>query len=209
MYSLHFLVCVPSQWKAGHLYLVLGIFIGVLTRGALVWVPLMGIVLLSQGPDAQLVLLDCYLHGVPHSSAITVEAGRLRMEGAPISSAALHLYDCARFSGMSRKLFLMDLFSNDKFRLLILILPMLVLAGCTVTNCQVALNVLEGVNVIVRNNDLSFNEVAMVFDGHGVIQDNIFWGNLHRSTIDVSPEALQRIQVQCSPICATAGYLVT
>ena len=37
--------------------------------------------LCGQGPDTQLVLLDCYLHGVPHASAITMEGGRLRMQG--------------------------------------------------------------------------------------------------------------------------------
>ena len=33
-------------------------------------------------------------------------------------------------------------------------------------------------------------QVAMVFDGHGVVQDNIMWGNLHRSTIDVGADTL-------------------
>ncbi|KAK9914883.1 hypothetical protein WJX75_001872 [Coccomyxa subellipsoidea] len=68
--------------------------------------------------------------------------------------------------------------------------------GCTVTNCQMAMNACQGVEVDIRNNDLSFNEVALVVDGHGLIQDNIMWGNLHRSTIDVSPEALERLEAQ-------------
>jgi hypothetical protein len=76
-----------------------------------------------------------------------------------------------------------------------------------VTNCQVALNVLEGVEVVVKNNEFSFNEVALVFDGHGIIEDNKFWGNLHRSTIDVSPEALERIQV-CHFFSYIAGHAV-
>ena len=65
------------------------------------------------------------------------------------------------------------------------------------TNCQMAMNACQGVEVDIRNNDLSFNEVALVVDGHGLIQDNIMWGNLHRSTIDVSPEALERLEVHC------------
>ena len=77
-------------------------------------------------------------------------------------------------------------------------------AGCTVTNCQAAVNVLEGVEVDLRNNDLSFNEVALVFDGHGSVADNVMWGNLHRSTVDVTPDALQRAQQVTPPATGAA-----
>ena len=30
------------------------------------------------------MLLNCYLHGVPHASAVTMEGGCLRMRGAPV-----------------------------------------------------------------------------------------------------------------------------
>ena len=33
-----------------------------------------------------------------------------------------------------------------------------------------------------------------MFDGHGAVADNVMWGNLHRSTVDVTPDALQRAQ---------------
>lgn len=81
-------------------------------------------------------------------------------------------------------------------------------AGCTVTNCQMAVNACAGVEVDIRNNDLSFNEVALVVDGHGVIQDNIMWGNLHRSTVDVSAEALERLQVRTKALHCSAPYMV-
>ncbi len=34
-----------------------------------------------QGPETQLVMKGCYLHGVPHSAAVFAEAGRVHMEG--------------------------------------------------------------------------------------------------------------------------------
>ena len=69
-------------------------------------------------------------------------------------------------------------------------------AECTLTNCQVGLNVHEGVCVVLKNNDISFNEVGLIFDGYGIIQDNKMWGNLHRSTIDLGKEALARAKVR-------------
>ena len=53
----------------------------------------------------------------------------------------------------------------------------------------------EGVCVVLKNNDISFNEVGLIFDGYGIIQDNKMWGNLHRSTIDLGKEALARAKV--------------
>lgn len=35
-----------------------------------------------QDARTQLVLKGCYLHGIPHSAAVFVEAGSLRMEGS-------------------------------------------------------------------------------------------------------------------------------
>ena len=63
------------------------------------------------------------------------------------------------------------------------------------TNGQVGLNVHVDVCVILKNNDISFNEVGLIFDGYGIIQDNKMWGNLHRSTIDLGKEALARAKV--------------
>ena len=54
----------------------------------------------------------------------------------------------------------------------------------------------EGVCVVLKNNDISFNEVGLIFDGYGIIQDNKMWGNLHRSTIDLGKEALARAKVR-------------
>ena len=55
-------------------------------------------------------------------------------------------------------------------------------------------------------------QVAMVFDGHGVVQDNIMWGNLHRSTIDVGADTLTAAQVPalcaCSFTCACCTLLI-
>ena len=81
------------------------------------------------------------------------------------------------------------------YRASILVLETCVRAECTLTNCQVGLNVHEGVCVVLKNNDISFNEVGLIFDGYGIIQDNKMWGNLHRSTIDLGKEALARAKV--------------
>ena len=70
-----------------------------------------------------------------------------------------------------------------------------VCAACTLTNCQVGLNVHEGICVVLKNNDISFNEVGLIFDGYGIIQENKMWGNLHKSTIDLGKEALARAKV--------------
>lgn len=53
----------------------------------------------------------------------------------------------------------------------------------------------EGVCVVLKNNDISFNEVGLIFDGYGIMQNNKMWGNLHRSTIDLGKEALARAKV--------------
>ena len=42
----------------------------------------------------------------------------------------------------------------------------------------------------------------MVFDGHGVVRDNIMWGNLHRSTVDVGADTLAAAQVPAVPVGA-------
>lgn len=63
----------------------------------------------------------------------------------------------------------------------------------------------EGVCVVLKNNDISFNEVGLIFDGYGIIQDNKMWGNLHRSTIDLGKEALARAKVRtCVPARKTS-----
>ena len=80
-------------------------------------------------------------------------------------------------------------------------------AECTLTNCQVGLNVHEGVCVVLKNNDISFNEVGLIFDGYGIIQDNKMWGNLHRSTIDLGKEALARAKVQMHATSRPSGCL--
>ncbi|CAL5221602.1 g3822 [Coccomyxa viridis] len=98
----------------------------------------------TKSKSTTLQLHRCYIHGVAHMAAVTMEGGNLRME------------------------------------------------ECTLTNCQVGLNVHEGVCVVLKNNDISFNEVGLIFDGYGIIQDNKMWGNLHRSTIDLGKEALAR-----------------
>ena len=72
-------------------------------------------------------------------------------------------------------------------------------AGCTVSNCQVAVHVSEGVEVIMRNNDLSFNDVAMCFMGYGVIEENIVWGNLHRSSLGTSDTVLSNSELVGPP----------
>ena len=71
----------------------------------------------------------------------------------------------------------------------------------------------EGVCVVLKNNDISFNEVGLIFDGYGIIQDNKMWGNLHRSTIDLGKEALARAKVEAVTllscmrvICAAVHY---
>ena len=69
-------------------------------------------------------------------------------------------------------------------------------AGCNVSNCQVALNVLEAAEVDLRHSSLSFNEVALVGGGRGTIQNCQFWGNLHRSTIHLSEGALAATQAR-------------
>ena len=78
-------------------------------------------------------------------------------------------------------------------------------AGCTVSNCQVAVHVSEDVEVIMRNNDLSFNDVAMCFMGYGIIEENIVWGNLHRSSLGTSGTVLSNSELvgisYLGPIC--------
>ena len=49
--------------------------------------------------------------------------------------------------------------------------------------------------MVLKNNDISFNEVGLIFDGYGIIQENKMWGNLHKSTIDLGKEALARAKV--------------
>ena len=81
-----------------------------------------------------------------------------------------------------------------------------VCAACTLTNCQVGLNVHEGICVVLKNNDISFNEVGLIFDGYGIIQENKMWGNLHKSTIDLGKEALARAKVNALHLAAHMTY---
>ena len=41
-----------------------------------------------QGPETQLVMKGCYLHGVPHSAAVFAEAGKVQLEGGQNASAS-------------------------------------------------------------------------------------------------------------------------
>ncbi len=85
-------------------------------------------------------------------------------------------------------------------------------AGCNVSNCQVALNVLEAAEVDLRHSSLSFNEVALVGGGRGTIQNCQFWGNLHRSTIHLSEGALAATQARAPRLgrrgCAACPMLL-
>ena len=41
-----------------------------------------------QSKDTTLQLHGCYIHGVAHMAAVTMEGGKLRMEGRSLSSGA-------------------------------------------------------------------------------------------------------------------------
>ena len=66
------------------------------------------------------------------------------------------------------------------------LMPSLVLPGCTVTNCALGVSVEPQATVLIANNDLSFNQVAITMYGHGVVRDNVMWGNLS-AAVDVPP----------------------
>ena len=51
-------------------------------------------------------------------------------------------------------------------------------SGCTVTNCAIGLHIDEDATATIAHNDLSFNQIAVVMHGRGVIRDNVIWGNL-------------------------------
>lgn len=153
-----------------------------------------------QPKDTTLKLQGCYIHGVAHMAAVTMEGGNLRMEGMFAAYAQQILPNAYAVPG-KLSINLQEVCAaiykprctakctqpSDRF---------LASVECTLTNCQVGLNVHEGVCVVLRNNDISFNEVGLIFDGYGIIQDNKMWGNLHRSTIDLGKEALARAKVR-------------
>ena len=49
--------------------------------------------------------------------------------------------------------------------------------GCTITDCEVGIEILEGVRADLRHNNISFCGCGIVMDGIGRISDNVMWGN--------------------------------
>ncbi|KAK9816385.1 hypothetical protein WJX74_001851 [Apatococcus lobatus] len=49
--------------------------------------------------------------------------------------------------------------------------------GCTISDCEVGIEILEGVRADLRHNNISFTGCGILMDGIGRISDNVLWGN--------------------------------